>query len=994
MFEARKLYGLLFILLLLTTAAFGQEFTGSITGRVSDSSGAVIPGVTITLSGTTIQGVRTAISGETGAYQFLLVPGGTYTLRFELPGFKTINHEGVIVQVQKATQINESMEVAATAETVNVTGESPVVDVQNATVAVNFNQAMLRDIPNSRDIWIVLGQSPGINVAGRYDVGGSTMGSQSQFRAYGVSGQNTFNLDGINTTDGSGSAGWYFDYGSFSEIQVSAAANAAEVQTPGAFMNTVIKSGGNEFHGQVYVDWEDSRFQGTNVSSDMARTCPNTVAAAMAFTGPCGLFTLDAQGNHIPGGDRYAQYNDFNAQAGGALKKDKLWWFFSWRNQWSDLVTQLGLKDSAEDVYGMPLNNTSIVPGGHFTTLLRIPTLKFNYQITPKNQFVFLWQHSRKLQPFKQGQGGNAYQYINESNTDQHDPSDGRKVELTSILSPRLTLDAKVTDSEYIFPLYARVEKPPISDTVTLYKRGGGPNPFVEWRKHWDWGGNVSYFKEGLAGNHNFKTGYDVYYESTRDYTLTFPGGGYSLSLTAGVPNQFSIRDPYTSENAVFQNAFYLQDKWQIGRKLTVNIGMRWDHYHPYYPAQENPGDGPFGDPANLNLPANAAIPIKSIPKTYVATFNNVVPRVAFSYDVFGDGKTAIKASAGKYSWNPSFSLASSANPNRGGTYTFKWLIDPATGIGVLPITPAYVAAHAKDPGFFVSSSVPTSTAVDPNISNSWTDEYTAGIEQQLINDLGLRFNFVRKIEQNPYASVNTAQDISSFTPITVNDPGPDAITGTADDQPIVIYNLLPQFKGVNKTSIQNFKGIGGNFSTIEFSMTKRMSNKWMGLVGFDRTKRNPRQDISLDPNTLNWGANSNVHYWDWSFKSVFQYEFPYGIDFTTTFNSQKGESYVRTISIPSSVLNQGTTTITVGHLGQNFYPTVKLWNARAEKEFKINERQRLAAMFDLFNIPNQNTATAWATSSTASSTTFDYQRRITAILNPRIFRLGARYTF
>src|SRR5262245_14990278 len=335
MLEARKLYGLLFILLLLSTAAFGQEFTGNIDGRVTDSSAAVIPGVNITLSSPAIQGTRAAISGETGVYQFRLLPVGTYSLKYELPGFKTIIREGVIVEVGKITTINMAMEVATQAETVTVTGESPVVDTQTATVGVNFNQALLRDIPNSRDIWIVLAQSPGINTT-RYDVGGSTMGTQTGFRAYGTTSQNWFNLDGIVTNDSAGAAGWYFDYGSIQEVQVSAAANAAEVPVPGAFMNTVVKSGGNTVHGRAYVDWEDSRFQGTNITADMKRTCPTSAAAATGFTGYCGLFT----------GDQFSRYNDFNPDAGGPIKKDKLWWYFSWRDQYSDLKTQLGLSDS------------------------------------------------------------------------------------------------------------------------------------------------------------------------------------------------------------------------------------------------------------------------------------------------------------------------------------------------------------------------------------------------------------------------------------------------------------------------------------------------------------------------------------------------------------------------------------------------------------------------------------------------------------------------
>src|SRR4051812_3810945 len=181
MFDAKKLCGWLFILLLLGTSAYAQEFTGTVDGRVNDSTGAVVPGVTVTLSGPAIQGIRTAITGETGAYRFTLIPTGTYTVKFELPGFKTLIREGIIVSVLKTTSINAALEVSTVAETVTVTGESPVVDVENATVGVNFTQSMLRDIPNSRDIWIVLSQSPGIN-ATRYDVGGSTMGSQSSFR--------------------------------------------------------------------------------------------------------------------------------------------------------------------------------------------------------------------------------------------------------------------------------------------------------------------------------------------------------------------------------------------------------------------------------------------------------------------------------------------------------------------------------------------------------------------------------------------------------------------------------------------------------------------------------------------------------------------------------------------------------------------------------------------------------------------------------------------
>src|SRR5262245_63535967 len=148
------------------------------------------------------------------------------------------------------------VEVATVAETVTVSGQSPVVDVQNASLGVNFNQDMLREIPNARDIWVVLSQTPGVIVT-RSDGGGSTMGTQATYRSFGMQGQNWVNLDGIVTTEGTAAAGFYMDYGAFQEIQVSAAANAAEVPISGAFINTVVRTGGNNLRGDVYYRSEE-----------------------------------------------------------------------------------------------------------------------------------------------------------------------------------------------------------------------------------------------------------------------------------------------------------------------------------------------------------------------------------------------------------------------------------------------------------------------------------------------------------------------------------------------------------------------------------------------------------------------------------------------------------------------------------------------------------------------------------------------------------------
>ena len=202
-----------------------QLTVGSINGRVSDKSAAVVPGVTVTLKSPAIQGEQTAITDEAGNYRFIQLPPGTYNLKFELPGFTTFIREEVIVSVGKTTTINGSLDVATTSETVTVTGESPVVDVTNVTLGVNFDQTVLKSVLGPRDQWAVLATTPGIRMTG-VDVGGSHMGQSTGYQAYGMSGQSWQTVDGVMVTC------FYNDFGAVAEVQISAAGNSAEMPTP------------------------------------------------------------------------------------------------------------------------------------------------------------------------------------------------------------------------------------------------------------------------------------------------------------------------------------------------------------------------------------------------------------------------------------------------------------------------------------------------------------------------------------------------------------------------------------------------------------------------------------------------------------------------------------------------------------------------------------------------------------------------------------------
>jgi hypothetical protein len=182
-----------------------------------------------------------------------------------------VRREGIIVQIGFTATVNVQLQLATIQESVTVTGASPVVDVTSTTSTFNVTQDMLQTLPNARDIWSVMGQSPGIRVS-TIDVGGSRAGTQTGFEAFGFSGQVRVQVDGVNTTEGTGAAGFYYDYGSFDEVSVATGTNTAEMPWPGVMSQFIAKSGGNTYHGKIYADYETEKIQSRNIDAAQVAT--------------------------------------------------------------------------------------------------------------------------------------------------------------------------------------------------------------------------------------------------------------------------------------------------------------------------------------------------------------------------------------------------------------------------------------------------------------------------------------------------------------------------------------------------------------------------------------------------------------------------------------------------------------------------------------------------------------------------------------------------
>jgi hypothetical protein len=572
----------------------GASSTGSISGEVKDAQGGVLPGVTVTATSPAQIGQLTAVTNEAGIYRFPAVPPGEYRLAYELSGFQASVRDGLRVTLGANTQINLVLNVATLQESVTVSGASPVIDTSATRMQTNYDQQMLSSLPNARDMWSLLATTPSVTL-NRVDVGGSTMGTQTTYFAYGYSGQNRPLVEGINTTEGTAAAGFYLDYGSFEEVFIGAAGNSAEMPNPGVLTQFVSKSGGNTPTVNFYYDYENDTFQSKNLTAD--QVIPATGA------------TIRQDGN------RLASYKNLNLGLGGPIIKDKMWGFYAYLNQ-------------SNSVAAPPAG--SILDGTPFDTKLFNHTGKATYQLNQANKVVAYLQFGTKQQPHRTDSSnrlGAPVHIAGDSTTLQDSPSWVYKGEWNGTLGQNAFAELRAGQFGYNFGLDSNTDATRYEDLITNEIRGGGRH-WLNKRRRDQYTGALSFFKDNFAGgSHNFKVGGEYLDESGN----IMWDQGYSDSvihfLNNGVANSVRLYNSGTSsQNALGTTSLFVTDTWTVDR-LTLNVGGRFDRYVVSLPEQSIPA-------SRFNPVARTFAAVSE-----VVAFNQIVPRLGASYDLMGDGK-------------------------------------------------------------------------------------------------------------------------------------------------------------------------------------------------------------------------------------------------------------------------------------------------------------------------------------------------------------------
>jgi hypothetical protein len=282
--------------------AHAQQQTGEIFGKVTDQSGAVLPGVSVTLTAPMLLQPLVAVTSETGTYQFPRLEIGAYTVRFELTGFKTVINEDVRVTVGFSAQINAQLAVSTVQETITVTGQSPIVDARETGTKQTFTNELLQNIPSARDPWVILQQTAGIAMD-RENIGGNMSGQQSNYVSRGGPPMNNkFSLDGVDITDLSaiGSSPTYYDFDMFEEMTVNTGGVDVTQQTGGVGINLVTKAGSDTFRGSSRFFRTNSRFESNNITSAL-------------------------RGQGASSGNPIQDIQDYGLEVGGPLKKGRAW---------------------------------------------------------------------------------------------------------------------------------------------------------------------------------------------------------------------------------------------------------------------------------------------------------------------------------------------------------------------------------------------------------------------------------------------------------------------------------------------------------------------------------------------------------------------------------------------------------------------------------------------------------------------------------------------
>jgi hypothetical protein len=946
----RRPFPLILLLSLSVAPVLGQAQVGSIAGTVKDASGAVLPKVTVTLtSPALIGGTRTATTDENGFYKFFDLKPGVYNLKLEHQGFKTYVHEGIVITSAFQATVNVSMDVGQVVEMVTVSGESPPIDTSNVVNQTVTGQDIIERIPNPRDPWVLARMVPGVQ-PGRFDVGGTEGMQQYALVIHGSrDSDKKFAIDGleINWPGGTGGAtAIYYDAGMFKEVNYQTGALSAEISQGGVYMNMVTKDGGNDIHGSLLFMGANDSLQGNNVSPELR----GRLLAGV----PARFLRPDARA-----GNPIRNVYDLNGNLGGPFIKDKLWWFVSLR-QWGvdQLVSGAFNPDGSQAIDDNRIRNA---------------VGKVTWQINSRNKLIMMYNrneknrfHRRDTPPF----------FIDDkASVLQDQPGYSAHIKWTFTPSSKWVIDSGLAGTHIVFPLRYQSEVRPtdiMREDITLSTRSNAAQfNYVNPNYRLSVDSAASYVTSGLGGSHSFKFGiqfmrslFRQVYNMNADHQLFFDNGRPAFVRV--------FNTPLNQANYLHQFAWFAQDAWTIRERLTLNLGLRYEYVLGVIPPQQADAGGFIGA---RNIPE-----IRNVPN-----FKDLAPRFGLSWDVRGNGKTVVKASASRYLQNVGMAVPVAVNPFGISNEQRTWTDRNNDGL-------AQRDEIGPGPGFVGG----LTTRMDPELERPYNWEYSLGIQQQLYRDLVVSITGWHRDNRRNIGRANLAVPRTAYRPVTFNLPS--TLPAPFAGQPLTVFVQDPAIRGQNSL-ITNFDSLDSEYNGVDISFVKRLSQKWqlLGGVTIGRDRGAFRGDIINgfdDLNNPNFDINrKGVVGIDapYQFKLAGTYQLPWGLEYSANLQHLTGYPLRRTFTVTTAHIpnfTQVSQAVDLVERGAVRLPNVNIVDMRISKVFGIGEHWRIQPTLDLFNVGNISTTTAQVE---AVGTALG---RPATIVAPRIVKLGVKVDF
>jgi len=729
------------------TVAHGQAL-GAVAGVVRDASGGVLPGVTVeAASPALIEKVRTAITDGSGQFTIVSLPPGTYSVTFTLPGFSTVTREGIEMSVNFTASLDITMRVGAIEETITVTGESPVVDVQSAAQRTALRAEEFKELPSGGS-WIQVAALVPAVMASNRDVGG-VLGDQTGAQ---VSAHGQRPGDGVSMIDGLRIGNMYIDSNLtnmslspllFDEVNVSLAGQSGEAGTNGVLMNAIPRSGGNTFGGSLLANGSGPSLQSSNITPRL-----NSRGVEDSSTTLKKLY-------------------DVNGAFGGPVARDRLWFYYTSRyftNEYYlagafypvDPTAVVRVEDTSRQQYA-----------GTWTVDNNI---RMTWAPGAKHKISGWYAYQRKDDPywlaqifFSSPEATQITRWHTQLSTVSWTYTATNRLLFEAGIAPGASPDTINQRPDQIGGIGIRELGGAIAEPMffgyrsSLFIDRDDRLPSQSYR------GSMSY----VTGSHNLKVGMSLQQGHFTRYDTNHDAGDMYFWTVDYQPLFVTIRSPLSgwTSRLNYNLGLYAQDQWTVDR-LTVGMGIRFDF-------QNESADAFTATPHRWLPNRNTFYPeVKNVPN-----WKDVNPRVSVAYDLFGDGKTALKASASRGVEQDSIGYASANNPaNTVVTEVNRFWFDDGDFVPECDLTNP--ALNLECGGWLNQNfgNATPSTTYNPDILNGWgvrpwNWEFSVGVQQELFPRVSLSLSYFRRIEGNFHVTDNTLLDPSDYDEYSASVP-------------------------------------------------------------------------------------------------------------------------------------------------------------------------------------------------------------------------------